>query len=88
MSFLSLFDAASLKHYTFLRIIQWRCNMPLITVKIIEGRTLEQKRGIAKDVTEAIVKNIGCPASAVNIDIVEMKPQNFSVGGIPWCDNH
>jgi 4-oxalocrotonate tautomerase len=61
--------------------------MPLVTIKIIEGRTLEQKRGMITDVTNAIVKNIGCPASAVNIDIVEMKPQNFAVGAKLWCDN-
>ena len=31
--------------------------MPLITVKALEGRTIEQKRGLAKDITEAVVKH-------------------------------
>jgi len=62
--------------------------MPLVTIKIIEGRTLEQKRGMVKDVTAAIAKNIGCPSSAVNIDIVEMKPENFAVDSKMWCDTH
>ena len=31
--------------------------MPLVTVKAIEGRTIEQKRGLVKDITEAVVKN-------------------------------
>jgi 4-oxalocrotonate tautomerase len=62
--------------------------MPLVTIKIVEGRTLEQKRGMAKDVTQAIVKNIGCPASAVHIDVVELKPQDLAVGGELWCDTH
>ena len=60
--------------------------MPLVTIKIIEGRTTEQKRGMAKDVTEAIVKNIGCPASAVHIDILEMKPENYAQGGKLFSD--
>jgi 4-oxalocrotonate tautomerase len=60
--------------------------MPLVTIKIIEGRTTEQKRGMAKDVTEAIVKNIGCPASAVYIDILEMKQENYAQGGKLFCD--
>jgi 4-oxalocrotonate tautomerase len=60
--------------------------MPLVTIKIIEGRTVEQKRGMAKDVTEAIVKNIGCPPTAVQIDIVEMKPENISQGGNLFLD--
>ncbi len=60
--------------------------MPLVTIKIIEGRSLDQKRGMAKDVTEAIVKNIGCPPAAVQIDIVEMKQENLSQGGKLFCD--
>ncbi len=62
--------------------------MPLVTIKIIQGRTKEQKKGMAQDVTAAIVKNIGCPPSAVQIDVVEMKEDNFAVGGMLWCDNH
>jgi 4-oxalocrotonate tautomerase len=61
--------------------------MPLVTIKIIEGRTIEQKRGIVKDVTEAIVKNIGCPASAVHIDIMDMKQENFAQGGKLFSDS-
>lgn len=60
--------------------------MPLVTIKIIEGRTAEQKRGIAKDVTEAIVKNIGCPAEAVMIDMVDLKPDNVAQGGKLFSD--
>jgi 4-oxalocrotonate tautomerase len=55
--------------------------MPLVTIKIIEGRTIEQKRSMVKDVTEAIVKNIGCPPSAVHIDIVDYKQENLAQGG-------
>jgi 4-oxalocrotonate tautomerase len=62
--------------------------MPLVTIKVIEGRTLEQKRGMVKDVTAAVVKNIGCPPSAVSIDIVEMKPENFAMDARMWCDTH
>jgi 4-oxalocrotonate tautomerase len=62
--------------------------MPLVTIKIIEGRTKEQKKGMAKDVTDAIAKNIGCPTSAVQIDIVEMKVDNFAMGGTLWSDSH
>lgn len=61
--------------------------MPLVTIKIIEGRTVEQKRGMVKDVTEAIVKNIGCPASAVHLDIIDMKQENFAQGGKLFSDS-
>lgn len=62
--------------------------MPLVTIKIIEGRNIEQKRGMVKDVTEAIVKNIGCPPAAVQIDIVEMKQENLGQAGKLFCDSH
>jgi 4-oxalocrotonate tautomerase len=60
--------------------------MPFVTIRIIEGRTVDQKRGMAKDVTEAIVKNIGCPPSAVHIDIVDIKQENLAQGGKLFID--
>ena len=60
--------------------------MPFVTIKIIEGRTLDQKRSMARDVTEAIAKNVGCPTSAVQIDIIEMKEENIAQGGKLFCD--
>ena len=60
--------------------------MPLVTIKMIEGRTLEQKRGMVKDITAAIVKNVGCPASAVQIDIVDLKKESIAAGGVLYCD--
>ncbi len=60
--------------------------MPLVTIKILEGRTTEQKRSMAKDVTEAIVKNIGCPDSAVQIELVDLKPENIAQGGKLFSD--
>ena len=62
--------------------------MPLVTIKVIEGRDTEQKRGLVKDVTEAICKNIGCPPAAVTIDIVDLKPENISQGGKLFVDGH
>ncbi len=41
---------------------------------------------MAKDVTEAIVKNIGCPANAVHIDIVDLKKENIANSGKLACD--
>lgn len=61
--------------------------MPLITVKTLSGKTVEQKRVLAKDITEAVVKNIGCPLEAVSIDIVEYSLENFARGGELIVDN-
>ena len=62
--------------------------MPLVTIKLIEGRNADQKRGLAKDVTEAICKNVGCPPQAVSIDIQEYSTENLAQGGELFMDSH
>jgi hypothetical protein len=38
--------------------------MPEIYVHAVKGRTLDQKRALVKDITDAVVKNFGnCPGS-------------------------
>jgi 4-oxalocrotonate tautomerase len=60
--------------------------MPFVTIKIVEGRTVAQKRAMAKDVTEAICKNIGVQPSSVHIDIVDMKKENLAEDATLYCD--
>ena len=55
--------------------------MPLVTIKLFEGRTPDQLRGLVKDVTDAVSKNTGAPSDDVVIDIVEMRRDRFSKGG-------
>ncbi len=60
--------------------------MPTVTVLAIEGRTAEQKRGLVKDITEAVVKNFNTSPEKVSIAIREIKKENFAVGGTLFCD--
>ena len=60
--------------------------MPLITVKAIEGRTVEQKRGLVIDITEAVVKNFGVKPEVVKIDIVEYNKENMAEAGKLFID--
>ena len=55
--------------------------MPSVTVKAIEGRTMEQKRGLVKDITDAVVKNFKVEPDAVNIDIIEYSRENLAKAG-------
>ena len=55
--------------------------MPWITVRTLEGKTVEQKRGLVKDITAAVVKNLGAPSEAVNVDIIEYRKENMAVAG-------
>jgi 4-oxalocrotonate tautomerase len=55
--------------------------MPLVTVKAVAGRTVEQKRGLVKDITEAVVKNFNTTPDAVIVDIIEMGKEDFGKAG-------
>lgn len=55
--------------------------MPFVHVELVEGRTAEQKAGLVKDITEAVVKNTEVPADRVHVIIEEMKKTDYAVGG-------
>ena len=55
--------------------------MPVINVKLVEGRTVEQKRAMVKAVTRAVSESRGVAESAIWISIEDMKPENFAQGG-------
>ena len=57
--------------------------MPMVTIKILEGRTVEQKRALVQKVTEALTETIGARAEAVSIVIEDMKRENYAHGGCP-----
>ena len=55
--------------------------MPLVIVKADEGRSVEQKRGLVKDITDAVCKNFKVPPEAVSIMIQEGKRENRAKAG-------
>ncbi len=60
--------------------------MPEIVVYLLEGRSLDDKRALVKDVTAAVVKNIGVPPEAVVISLVEQPKATKSKGGVLFSD--
>jgi len=55
--------------------------MPIVTVDALEGRTVEQKRGLVKDITEAVMKNFDVGPEAVIVIIRDMEKKNFAKAG-------
>ena len=60
--------------------------MPEIYVYAVEGRTSEQKRGLMKDITDAVVKNFGTDPEKVTVQIVESAKDSKAKGGIPFSE--
>ncbi|AKO94823.1 MULTISPECIES: 2-hydroxymuconate tautomerase [Priestia] len=55
--------------------------MPYVTVKMLEGRTDEQKRALVEKVTEAVVETTGASKEKVAVIIEEMSKNNYGVAG-------
>jgi len=55
--------------------------MPIITVKMLEGRTDEQKEQMIKKMTDVMVETTGARAEAVSIIIEEMNKANYGLAG-------
>ncbi len=60
--------------------------MPTIRVELFEGRTVDQKRALAKALTEATVATLGGSSEAVDILFYDISREDWSTGGILWVD--
>ena len=56
--------------------------MPLVNIKLLEGRTLEQKKELVEKVTQAVVEAAGVSPERVSIVIEDMPKYNFAKAGV------
>jgi 4-oxalocrotonate tautomerase len=62
--------------------------MPEVVVYALGGRSLDQKRELMKDITEAVVKNFKVESSAVVVTLVESEKQDKMKGGVLFSEAH
>ena len=60
--------------------------MPEVVVYILEGRTLEQKRGLVRDITAAVVKNANTTPEQVTVSLVETAKNSKGKGGVLFSE--
>jgi 4-oxalocrotonate tautomerase len=60
--------------------------MPEIYVHAVEGRTLDQKRALVRDITAAVVKNFNVSPDSVMVQIVESAKENKAKGGVLFSE--
>ena len=60
--------------------------MPEIYVHAVEGRTVEQKRALVREITAAVVKNFNVSADSVMVQIVESAKENKAKGGVLFSE--
>jgi 4-oxalocrotonate tautomerase len=55
--------------------------MPLVEIKLLTGRTDEQKEKLLTAVTRAVQESIGAPLSSIRVWIQEFSPKEYMAGG-------
>jgi len=55
--------------------------MPKYHVNMFEGRTIEQKRKLVREITRVTVEVLGVAPETVDIMITELKRENWATGG-------
>lgn len=62
--------------------------MPYVTVKMLEGRTDDQKRALVKEVSEVVAKTTNAPIENVTVFIEEMPKNHYGVAGELFSDKN
>ena len=60
--------------------------MPTIHVQLFAGRTVEQKRALAKALTDATVATLGAKPESVDVIFTDVQRQDWATGGELWSD--
>jgi 4-oxalocrotonate tautomerase len=55
--------------------------MPYVTVKMLEGRTDEQKKALVEKVSAVVSETTGAPIENVVVFIDEMSKNNYGLAG-------
>jgi 4-oxalocrotonate tautomerase family enzyme len=60
--------------------------MPVVTVQLYEGRSLDQKRHLAGAITKALVEHAGADPSGHHVVLQEIPPENWARAGVLGID--
>lgn len=60
--------------------------MPIIRVEMFKGRTVEQKRKLARDLTDAFIGAAGGNPASVQVVITDVETEDWAQGGALWSD--
>ncbi len=60
--------------------------MPVVTVQLFEGRTLEQKRALVRAITQAMVEHAGAKPDGLHVILQEIPRENWGRAGVLGVD--
>lgn len=60
--------------------------MPTVQITMAEGRTPQQKRAIAKRITEVMVEELKVPPETIMVFIYDLEKDHIARGGVMLSD--
>ncbi len=60
--------------------------MPLVQITMLQGRTADQKRKIAKRITDAMVEEAGARREGIVVTFIEVSKESYASGGELMAD--
>lgn len=60
--------------------------MPVVNIKMVEGRTVEQKRALVEGVTKAVNEAVGAPYENIMVLIEDVPLTNVAKAGVLFSD--
>ena len=60
--------------------------MPVVTVQLWEGRTLEQKRALVRAITDAMVEHADARPDGLHVILQEVPRENWARSGVLGVD--
>lgn len=60
--------------------------MPIITVNMIEGRTVDQKRKLVAEMTDTVVRTLNVKPEDVKIILQDMAKHDYAIAGVLFMD--
>jgi 4-oxalocrotonate tautomerase len=60
--------------------------MPIVQITMLQGRTADQKRKIAKRITDVMVEEAGARREGITVAFNEVSKENYATGGELMAD--
>jgi 4-oxalocrotonate tautomerase len=61
--------------------------MPVVRIAWFEGKTAQQKKAVAADITESIVRHTGTPAEYIYLIFEDVSPADWAGAGKLYRDD-
>ncbi len=60
--------------------------MPIVQIHLLEGRDIEKKRALVKNITQTVCDTLGSKPEKVRVILSDMPHDSYAIAGVLHCD--